>query len=70
MLIFELFVLQGGDADANAAVAGALLGCKLGLDGIPKSWMEPLKHRVWLDDLIDKYVHIYLCNRNMSLFSS
>ncbi|XP_053378387.1 ADP-ribosylarginine hydrolase Tri1-like [Mercenaria mercenaria] len=48
-------VHEGGDADANAAVAGALLGCKLGLDAIPKSWMEPLKHRVWLDELIDRY---------------
>ncbi|KAL4226883.1 hypothetical protein ACF0H5_014861 [Mactra antiquata] len=48
-------VLEGGDSDANAAVAGALLGCKLGLDAIPMSWIEPLKHRAWLDDLVDKY---------------
>ncbi|KAH3819253.1 uncharacterized protein LOC127832469 isoform X2 [Dreissena polymorpha] len=48
-------VLEGGDADANAAVGGALLGCKLGLDAIPKSWTEPLLHRAWLDDLVDRY---------------
>ncbi|WAR25846.1 hypothetical protein MAR_011550 [Mya arenaria] len=54
----QAIVLEGGDADANAAVAGALLGCKLGLDAIPRSWMEPLKHRAWLDELIDRYFDI------------
>ena len=47
-------VLQGGDADANGAVAGALLGCKLGLDAIPRTWVENLVHRLWLDELIDQ----------------
>lgn len=48
-------VLQGGDADANGAVAGALLGCKLGLDALPRTWVENLAHRLWLDELIDQY---------------
>ena len=49
-------ILQGGDSDANAAVAGALLGCKVGCTGIPPSWVEELQHRGWLDDLINRYV--------------
>ena len=45
---------QGGDADANGAVAGALLGCKLGMDALPRTWVENLTHRLWLDELIDQ----------------
>ncbi|KAK3101241.1 hypothetical protein FSP39_002045, partial [Pinctada imbricata] len=48
-------VLEGGDADANCAVAGALLGCKLGVESIPRTWIEPLLHRFWLDNLMDRY---------------
>jgi len=32
----------GHDADTNAAVAGALLGCRDGIDSIPVRWLEPL----------------------------
>ena len=31
----------GGDTDTNAAVTGAVLGCKLGLGSIPDAWLEP-----------------------------
>ena len=48
------FLFQGGDADANAAVAGALLGCKLGFPAIPQSWIEGLKYKGWLDDLVNR----------------
>ena len=32
----EDIAYEGGDADTNGAVAGALLGCKLGKAGLPK----------------------------------
>nr|XP_034316439.1 ADP-ribosyl-[dinitrogen reductase] glycohydrolase-like [Crassostrea gigas] len=48
-------VLQGGDADTNACVAGALLGCKLGIEAIPESWRNKLKHKDWLEQQIQKY---------------
>ena len=58
---------QGGDAGANASVAGALLGCKLGLDSVPRSWSEPLLHRAWIDDLMDRWdltlYFIWVCLR-------
>lgn len=35
----------GGDTDTNAAVAGALLGCRRGPDSIPEQWLAQLKER-------------------------
>ena len=47
-------ILQGGDADTNGAVAGALLGCKLGSSALPPTWLKGLKHKGWLDGHITK----------------
>jgi ADP-ribosylglycohydrolase len=33
----------GGDTDTNAAVAGALLGAFVGVDGLPSAWLERLR---------------------------
>jgi len=38
-------VNMGGDTDTNAAVAGALLGAKFGVDAIPLRWLEHLGNR-------------------------
>jgi ADP-ribosyl-[dinitrogen reductase] hydrolase len=38
-------VSLGGDADTNAAVAGALLGARDGVDGLPASWLARLEDR-------------------------
>ncbi|XP_064605521.1 ADP-ribosylarginine hydrolase Tri1-like isoform X2 [Liolophura sinensis] len=54
----QAVVMEGGDADANGAVAGALLGCKLGLDAIPRAWIENLQHRYWLDQIIDQFLQV------------
>jgi ADP-ribosyl-[dinitrogen reductase] hydrolase len=35
----------GGDTDTNAAVAGALLGCRHGPDSIPERWHAPLREK-------------------------
>ena len=51
-------VLKGGDADTNAAVAGAYLGCKVGFDALPQHLVTGLKFYSWLLEktelLIDK----------------
>ncbi|XP_022104915.1 uncharacterized protein LOC110986914 isoform X2 [Acanthaster planci] len=51
----EAITLEGGDADTNGAVAGALLGCKLGYCKLPSSWKNELKHKEWLDDILARY---------------
>jgi len=38
-------VSLGGDTDTNAAVAGALLGARDGVDGLPSAWLERLVDR-------------------------
>jgi len=38
-------VSLGGDTDTNAAVAGALLGARDGVDGLPSPWLERLIDR-------------------------
>lgn len=53
------FCLQAGDADTNGAIAGALLGCKLGLQALDvkrqeSGWLTGLVHKQWLDDIVEK----------------
>ncbi|KAK3739518.1 hypothetical protein QZH41_016189, partial [Actinostola sp. cb2023] len=48
-------IMEAGDADTNGAVAGALLGCKLGVEKLPDSWLTGLLHKEWLDEQIDRY---------------
>jgi ADP-ribosylglycohydrolase len=47
-------VHEGGDADTNAAVAGALLGARFGARGIPHPWVEELVHRQALETRADR----------------
>ena len=47
-------VSRGGDAPANGAVAGALLGARLGASAIPPRWLEPLERRAEIEGLSDR----------------
>lgn len=49
---------KGGDADTNAAVAGALLGTKLGFSQLPKDWIEGLLNKEILDKKLEKYFEL------------
>ncbi|CAH1265719.1 Hypp3232 [Branchiostoma lanceolatum] len=50
----ERITMEAGDADTNAAVAGALLGCRLGRRSLPDSWVKKMPHKEWLDWQISK----------------
>jgi ADP-ribosylglycohydrolase len=43
----------GGDTDTNAAVAGALLGCRHGVEAIPARWLEALRDRERIERAAD-----------------
>lgn len=46
-LIQEL-IMEGGDADTNACIAGALVGCWVGHTAIPPHWRDGIGNRKWL----------------------
>ncbi|KAJ4460267.1 putative ADPribosylglycohydrolase superfamily protein [Paratrimastix pyriformis] len=45
---------EAGDADTNGAVAGAMLGCKVGYSHLPQDWVRGLAWHDWLMQKIDR----------------
>eukprot|EP01122_Echinamoeba_exundans_P011464 TRINITY_DN455_c0_g1_i1.p1 TRINITY_DN455_c0_g1~~TRINITY_DN455_c0_g1_i1.p1 ORF type:complete len:729 (-),score=90.84 TRINITY_DN455_c0_g1_i1:60-2246(-) len=54
--IISKLVMFGGDADTNATVVGALLGCHWGFSNLPKDWIDSLVFRHWLLDQTEKFI--------------
>jgi ADP-ribosylglycohydrolase len=54
--VIEQIATEGGDASANCAVAGAMLGSIMGVDRLPADWLEVLPHRKWLNSEIDAFI--------------
>lgn len=40
---------EAGDADTNGAVCGAMLGARLGYDGLPAEWLQAMPNKKWMD---------------------
>ena len=47
-------VLNGGDRDTMGAMACAISGAFLGIDGIPPSWIDKLENREYIEELASK----------------
>jgi ADP-ribosyl-[dinitrogen reductase] hydrolase len=56
-------VMHGGDADTNGAIAGGLLGAKLGTSAIPERWLQPLHAR---DQLVELARHLVDVRRQLA----
>ena len=52
-------VLSGGDADTNAAVAGAILGAKFGIGQIPEEWRNGLLYASMLYNKMQEFYAMY-----------
>ena len=52
-------VLSGGDADTNAAVAGAILGARFGIDPIPEEWKSGLLYTSMLHNKVQEFYAMY-----------
>ncbi len=48
--------MQGGDASANCAVVGAILGSAIGRQNLPDDWIRGLPYGAWLEIEISKFV--------------
>ena len=51
-------VRAGGDADTNAAVAGAILGAKFGFSAIPQEYIDGLIYKEQLDEVVSGMVEL------------
>lgn len=58
MRVITELTLEAGDADTNAAVAGALLGSRLGYKGLPSVWLMELRNREFLIKICDELVEL------------
>lgn len=52
-------ILQGGDASANACVAGAIMGLRVGYSKLPTHWLAKLRGRDWLIGLAEEYTNLF-----------
>jgi len=59
----HLVALEAGDADTNGAVAGALLGTRIGLSHLPSEWIAQFPHRGWLLNRAEKLAAEALAGR-------
>jgi ADP-ribosylglycohydrolase len=51
-------IREGGDADTNGAVCGALYGVRVGYRGLPHDWLRHLPHKKWLDQKIVQFLTV------------
>ncbi|MRS04184.1 ADP-ribosylglycohydrolase family protein [bacterium] len=47
-------VMAGGESASRAMIVGMVLGCSLGMDGIPGQWVDDLKKGKEIIDLLDQ----------------
>ena len=56
--ILHFLIRQGGDADTNGAVCGAILGARIGYSKLPKEWIDKLPYRDVLHKWTDEYLEM------------
>lgn len=64
MQVITELVLEAGDADTNGAVAGALLGCRLGMKGLPNDWLTGLRNKEFLIKISEELVELVMNQLN------
>ena len=57
--IITEIILEAGDADTNAAVAGALLGALFGYRLLPAQWISQTRHHKWMNGKIKSFMDLY-----------
>ncbi|KAJ3015753.1 hypothetical protein HKX48_004408 [Thoreauomyces humboldtii] len=58
--LMQGLIMEAGDADTNATVAGALVGCRVGYDGLPEDWLMGLRNREWIEERAEALLEMVL----------
>lgn len=53
-------VREAGDADTNGAVCGAMLGAKVGYNGLPAEWLAAMPNKAWLDAKVVELIKLMM----------
>ncbi len=54
----QLIIREGGDADTNCAVAGALLGAYGGVKSISSDWIPAMPYDMWMEAWVQKVLYM------------
>lgn len=49
-----------GDSDSVGSVAGGILGARLGIEAVPVSWVEALKEKEIIEEMVEPLIEKYL----------
>lgn len=49
-----------GDSDSVGSVAGGILGARLGIEAVPVSWVESLKEKEIIEEMVEPLIEKYL----------
>jgi ADP-ribosylglycohydrolase len=56
----NLLIRQGGDADTNGAVFGAVLGARIGFQNCPQDWIKHFPYKEWLDKQVNTFLSSFV----------
>ncbi|WP_044642164.1 ADP-ribosylglycohydrolase family protein [Risungbinella massiliensis] len=54
--VVQKAISLGEDTDTNAAIAGGLFGAKVGMNGLPKGWLEQMRGKELVGGLVKKWL--------------
>ena len=49
---------EGGDTMGNAMITGGIIGLKLGYSRLPSHWMQDMKARNWLGEIVENLISV------------
>ena len=52
----QAIIAEGGDTDTNGAVAGALMGARMGYRALPETWVTGLMNKELLEERIERLI--------------
>jgi len=55
-------VNHSGDSDSTGAICGNLLGAMMGIEAIPKKWIEELEARDVIEQLAHDFINTFICD--------